>query len=241
VAAMYALTRTPFGRICNAVRDNPHRVAFIGYDPQRVRFISFSLSGLFAGIAGALAAINFEIMNASQLGATQSGTVILMTFIGGVGSFAGPIIGAILVTYLQVALSDITDAWQLYFGLLFIGMVMYAPEGIAGLLARQQPLLRGRQLHRVVPHYALALLPGLAAVAGLSLTVEMTNRLTVHAGDGPAMTFFHVPIRADSIVPWLVAAVLFAGGGWLFLRAAAAARQAYDDALAAALGRGNVS
>ncbi|MBS0520997.1 MAG: branched-chain amino acid ABC transporter permease [Proteobacteria bacterium] len=241
VAAMYALTRTPFGRICNAVRDNPHRVAFIGYDPQRVRFLSFSLSGLFAGIAGALAAINFEIMNAGQLGATQSGTVILMAFIGGIGSFGGPIIGAILVTYLQVALSDITDAWQLYFGLLFIAMVMFAPDGIAGLLARQQPLLRGRQLHRVLPAYALALVPGLAAVAGLSLAVEMTNRLTVHAGDGPAMSFLHVPLRADAPVPWLVAVVLFAGGGWLFLRAGGVARQAYDEALAIVQGRGNAS
>ena len=127
-AAMYALTRTPFGRICNAVRDNPQRASFIGYNTQAVRFLAFSLSGLFAGIAGGLAAINFEIVNATQLGAAQSGAVILMAFIGGVGNFAGPIIGAIVVTLLQVWLSDVTDAWQLYFGLLFIGMVMFAPE-----------------------------------------------------------------------------------------------------------------
>lgn len=235
VGAMYALTRTPFGRICNAVRDNPERAAFIGYDPQAVRFLSFTLSGLFAGIAGALAALNFEIMNAAQLGAAQSGAVILMVFIGGVGTFAGPIIGAILVTYLQVALSDVTDAWQLYFGLLFIGMVMFAPEGIAGLLVRQQPLLRGRQLHKVVPFYALALLAGLVTIAGLSLAIEMANRLTAHAGDGPKMTFLHIPLNATAVVPWAIAAVLLAGGGWLFLRAARASRNAYDTALAAAL------
>ncbi len=235
VAAMYALTRTPFGRICNAVRDNPERAAFIGYDPQAVRFLSFTLSGLFAGIAGALAAINFEIMNAGQLGAAQSGAVILMVFIGGVGTFAGPIIGAILVTYLQVALSDVTDAWQLYFGLLFIGMVMFVPEGIAGLLLRQQPLLRERQLHRVVPFYALALLAGLVTIAGLSLAIEMANRLTAHAGDGPKMAFLHVPLNATSVLPWAIAAVLLVGGGWLFLRAARASRNAYDTALAASL------
>lgn len=234
VAAMYAVTRTPLGRICNAVRDNPERARFIGYNTQTVRFIAFSLSGLFAGIAGGLAAVNFELMSSTQLGAAQSGAVILMTYIGGVGEFTGPIIGAILVTYLQVTLSDITDVWQLYFGLLFIGMVMFAPEGIAGLLARQRPLLQARQLHRVVPFYALALLPGLAAIAGLSLMIEMTNQLTVHASDGPAMVFCYVPFHANTPLPWLIAAVLLAGGTGLFLRAARATGNAYSEALAAA-------
>jgi branched-chain amino acid transport system permease protein len=62
---MYALTRTPFGRICNAVRDNPDRARFIGYNTTMVRFLAFSLAGLFAGIAGGLAALNFEIVTSS--------------------------------------------------------------------------------------------------------------------------------------------------------------------------------
>lgn len=233
-AAMYALTRTPFGRICNAVRDNPERARFIGYNTQTVRFISFSLAGLFAGIAGGLAALDFEIMNSSQMGASQSAAVILMTYIGGVGGFAGPIIGAILVTYLQVMLSDVTEAWQLYFGLLFIGMVMFAPSGIAGLLALQQPLLRARRLHRVLPFYGLALLTGLVAVAGLSMVIEMTYQLTVHAPDGPAMAFCYVPFDANTPLPWAIAAVLLAGGSWLFLHAARATGHAYAEALAGA-------
>jgi branched-chain amino acid transport system permease protein len=236
-AVMYALTRTPFGRICNAVRDNPERTRFIGYDTQRVRFIAFTLSGFFAGIAGGLIAINFELMSATQLDATQSGSVILMTFIGGVGEFAGPIIGAILLTYLQVTLSDLTDVWELYLGLLFIGMVMFAPEGIAGLLARQRPLLQARLLHRVVPFYGLASLPGLAAIAGLSMVIEMTDQLAVHAADGPAMVFCYVPFNANAPLPWLIAAVLLAGGLWLFRRAARATGRVYADVLAAALAR----
>ena len=71
---MYALTRTPLGRMCNAVRDNPERVQFVGYDPHVVRYLAFCFSGFFAGIAGALAAINFEIANSACLGAVQSGT-----------------------------------------------------------------------------------------------------------------------------------------------------------------------
>ena len=64
IVLMFAATRTPFGRICNAVRDNPERVQFIGYDPHVVRYLAFSLAGLFAGIAGALASINFELAHA---------------------------------------------------------------------------------------------------------------------------------------------------------------------------------
>jgi branched-chain amino acid transport system permease protein len=234
MAAMYALARTPFGRMCNAVRDNPERVRFIGYNTQTVRFMSFSLSGFFAGIAGGLIAINFELMSSTQLGAAQSGSVILMTYIGGVGEFIGPIIGAVLVTYLQVTLSDVTDVWELYFGLLFIGMVMFVPGGIAGLLMQQRPLLQGRQLHRVLPYYGLALLPGLAAILGLSLVIEMTNQLTVHASDGPAMVFFYVPFNANAPLPWLIAVILLAGGTWLFLCAARTTGHAYREALSAA-------
>src|SRR5665213_580006 len=95
--AMYALTRTPLGRMCNAVRDNPERVQFVGYDPHVVRYLAFCFAGFFAGIAGALAAINFEIANSADVGAVQSGTVLFATYIGGVGFFIGPIVGAIFV------------------------------------------------------------------------------------------------------------------------------------------------
>jgi branched-chain amino acid transport system permease protein len=228
MAAMYAITRTPFGRICNAVRENPQRVSFIGYNTQTVRFVSFSLSGLFAGVAGGLAAINFEIMNSMQMGAAESGAVILMTYIGGIGNFTGPIIGAILVTYLQFTLSDITPVWQLYFGLFFIAIVMFAPNGIAGILTAQEPLIRIGRFHRVAPSYLLAVLPALVALAGFSLMVEMTYRLSVR---GSAMIFLYMNMDARSPLPWLIAIVLFAGGGWLFLLGARKVGQIYGEAL----------
>ena len=238
VAAMYAITRTPFGRICNAVRNNPDRVDYIGYNTTTVRFIAFSLAGMFAGIAGGLAALNFEIVTSSAMGAGQSGVVVLMTYIGGVGNFAGPIIGAVLVTYLQVMLSDVTGAWQLYFGLLFIAVVMFAPGGIAGLLAHQQPLIQGRQFHRVLPSYALALLTGLIALAGLSMVIEMSYQLTVDASEGPQTSFAYMAVNAASPLPWVIALALLVGGGALFLRAGRRALDAYDEALAAARKRG---
>src|SRR5262245_65136175 len=99
--AMYALTHTPFGRLCNAVRENPERVEFIGCSRTLVRFMAFCGAGFFAGIAGGLAAINFEIVNASYVGLQKSGIVLRAGSIGGIGHFIGPVLGAILVPQLQ--------------------------------------------------------------------------------------------------------------------------------------------
>jgi branched-chain amino acid transport system permease protein len=132
--AMFAFTRTPLGRISNAVRDNPERAEFIGYDPVRVRYLVMIIAGFFAGIAGALACINYEIVNAENVGALKSGEVLIATFIGGAGVFFGPILGAIVFTFMAVAIGTITKAWLLYLGLLFVLMVIYVPGGFSSLI-----------------------------------------------------------------------------------------------------------
>lgn len=213
---MYHFTRTPLGRMCNAVRDNAERVQFVGYNPQVVRFLAFCVSGFFAGVAGGLAAIHFEIANSAYFSATQSGNVLLATFIGGSGYFFGPIIGAALVSYLQVMLSDVTEIWQLYFGLLFIAMVMFAPQGIAGLLMMHRPLWGKGGVAKVTAAYAIALPPAIIMLTGVVLAIEMTYRLAVKAAEGPGMTFFTVPLAADRLLPWLCAGVFVAGGFALF-------------------------
>jgi branched-chain amino acid transport system permease protein len=213
---MCRFTQTPLGRMCNAVRDNAERAQFVGYDPQVVRFLAFCVAGFFAGVAGGLAAIHFEIANSAYFSATQSGNVLLATFIGGGGYFFGPIIGAVLVSYLQVMLSDVTDIWQLYFGLLFIVMVMFAPGGIAGLLVMHRPLWHKRALQKVAVAYVIALVPALIMLAGAALVIEMTYRLAVKAAEGPAMTFLTVPLSADHPIAWLSAGALAIGGFTLF-------------------------
>ena len=127
VALMYAFTQTPLGRILNAVRDNPERVEFIGYNTQRVRYFAFIIAGFFAGISGGLGALNFEIVTSEVVGAGRSGGYLLFTFLGGATFFFGPIIGGILMVLAFVLLSELTKAWLLYLGLLFLFMVMYAP------------------------------------------------------------------------------------------------------------------
>ena len=213
---MYRFTRTPLGRMCNAVRDNAERVQFVGYNPQVVRFLAFCASGFFAGIAGGLATIHFEIANSAYFSATQSGNVLLATFIGGSGYFFGPVIGAVLVSYLQVMLSDVTEIWQLYFGLLFIVMVVFAPQGIAGLLMMHRPLWSKGGLPKVAAAYAIALAPALVMLTGVALVIEMIYRLAVKAADGPDMTFLTVPLAANHLLAWLSAGALMAGGFVLF-------------------------
>jgi branched-chain amino acid transport system permease protein len=236
--AMYALTRTPLGRMCNAVRDNPERVQFVGYDPHVVRYLAFCFSGFFAGIAGALAAINFEIANSAYLGAVQSGTVLFSTYIGGVGFFIGPVIGAIFVTLLSLSLSDLTTVWQLYFGLFFIAMVMFAPGGITGLLMKHRPLVRGGTLFKVLPSYVVAFVPTLALVIGLMVAIECVVHYTVNPGEDPNIHPFGIPFNATSPLTWAVAAILIIGGFLIARITWKRVAEAWDDALTTARAKG---
>ena len=237
VIAMYALTRTPLGRMCNAVRDNPERVQFVGYDPHVVRYIAFCFAGFFAGIAGALAAINFEIANSAYLGAVQSGTVLFATYIGGVGFFIGPIVGAIFVTILSLGLSDVTPVWQLYFGLIFIAVVMYAPGGLTGLIMMHRPLIRAGTLSKVIPSYAVAFLPTLAMVTGLALVIECVV-YAMHGDGNPDIRAFGVPFNAASPITWGIAVVLLVGGFFVARITWTRIAHAWDDALVVAREKG---
>jgi branched-chain amino acid transport system permease protein len=238
VVAMYALTRTPFGRMCNAVRDNPERVQFVGYDPHVIRFLAFCFAGFFAGIAGALTAINFEIANAAYLGSMQSGVVLMAAYIGGVRFFIGPIIGAIFVTYLLLVLSDLTAVWQLYFGLFFILVVMFAPGGITGLLMKHRPLVRAGTLFTVLRAYLVALVPTLTTIAGLILAIEIVAQHTLNAGEDPNTKAFGVRFNAASPLIWLLAVALVIGGFAMTRRTWRWVEKAWDEALIAAREKG---
>ncbi len=234
VIAMYALTRTPLGRMCNAVRDNPERVQFVGYDPHMIRYLAFCFSGFFAGVAGSLAAINFEIANSAYLGAVQSGTVLFAAYIGGVGFFIGPIVGAIFVTLLSLGLSDLTSVWQLYFGLFFIAVVMFAPGGITGLLMMHGPLIRAGLLSRMLPSYLVAFVPTLMLIIGLMLAIETTVHYTVHPGEDSRVKAFGLAFDAASPVIWAAALILIVVGFILARMSWARVAHAWDDTLTAA-------
>jgi branched-chain amino acid transport system permease protein len=213
IVAIYALTRTPFGRMCNAVRENPTRAEFIGYSPRVLRFLAFCFSAFFAGVAGGLAAINFEIMNAQQLGAQQSSLVLLMTYVGGVNFFYGPIIGAAIITYLQIMLSDVTGSWQLYFGLLFMGVVLYAPGGVAGWLMLHEEALRRGQAWRLARPYGLVAPAIAVGIVGAIALIELAHRyFAAEPGDSGVLSLFGFNVDAASPLPWLVALALLCAG-----------------------------
>ncbi len=214
--AMYALTQTPLGRIANAVRDNPERAQFLGYNPQRVRFLMVALGGFFAGIAGGLSALNYEIVTAEALSAHTSGTVLLMAYVGGAGTFYGPILGAALITVMQVVVAGITKAWPFYFGLLFLVIVLYAPGGIAGVLELHLRARRAGMLGRLAPAYLLAAGP-VALIGGGTVTlVELAYALVNRVEEGTArLRLPGLVLDSRTAPPWIGAAAAVLVGALL--------------------------
>lgn len=140
--AIYFLTLTPLGKLASAVRENAERLAFLGFDPRWVRFLMLCFSCFFAGVAGGLSALHFEIATTDNLSMLRSGSILLFTYIGGTALFLGPVLGAVLAIVMSVFLSEITPAWQLYLGILFMLTVSFAPQGISGLLVTYSNAIR---------------------------------------------------------------------------------------------------
>jgi branched-chain amino acid transport system permease protein len=215
-AAMFAFTRTPLGRMLNAVRDNPERVEFVGYSTQRVRYLSFIIAGFFAGVSGGMYALHFEIATAEVVGAARSGAYLLFTFLGGATFFFGPIIGAVLMVLAGVLLSELTKAWLLYLGLVFLLMVMYAPGGVASLIMMNVRVAVFGRLRELLPTYA-----GLAAALAVTLlgagaVVEMIYHLQLNDTAGSELGYLGLQLSVGSALHWLAAlAVLAAGLGLL--------------------------
>ncbi|MDI1273806.1 branched-chain amino acid ABC transporter permease [Polaromonas sp.] len=216
VAAMFAFTRTPLGRMLNAVRDNPERVEFVGYDTQRVRYIAFIIAGFFAGISGGLAALNFEIVTAEVVGAARSGAYLLFTFLGGATFFFGPIIGAILMVLAFVLLSEFTKAWLLYLGLIFLFMVMYAPGGIASLIMMNLRVALYGKLRQLWVSYLALAVTALVLLLGAGAMIEMVYHLQLNTTLGSKLQFLGVPLDAKSVNSWFGAALVMLTGLGLF-------------------------
>ncbi len=231
--AMFALAHTPLGRIANAVRDNPERAEFVGYDPQRVRFLMLMLSAFFAGISGGLAAINFEIVSAENVSAARSGAVLLFAFIGGTGIFFGPMLGALVGVLLTVMLPEFTKAWLLYLGIFFIMMVMYAPGGMASLIVMNLRLVSKGLMPRVLPAMLRLAAPAVIALTGFVMLIEMTYRLSLDAAHGTSLNLFGWNVDATSTPAWLIAISMLLVGGAFFLRLRGAFLDVWEDAQAA--------
>jgi branched-chain amino acid transport system permease protein len=174
---LYFYTGTPVGRLTLAVRENSHRLGFLGYKVHTLKVLAFAVSAMFAGVAGSLQAINNESCNYVVFDLRLSAEVVLNTYIGGVNVFLGPALGAAVMTFFGYAVSDLTRSWLLYQGILFVIVMLFAPTGIAGLMQWWMDARRTHSFVAILQILGLSLLSGLLLILGGVFLVEMTQRI----------------------------------------------------------------
>jgi branched-chain amino acid transport system permease protein len=127
-------TKTAMGQTVLLMRENEERMKFLGYNTNISRLILFTFTGALAGLAGAFYTLHFQFVSQSAISVDMTTTVLLMTFVGGTGTFWGPILGAFFYIIVQNYLSDVTDRWPLFMGLIFILMVLLIPGGLSQII-----------------------------------------------------------------------------------------------------------
>jgi branched-chain amino acid transport system ATP-binding protein len=209
VVLLHRLMRSPFGHVLVAIRENEQRAGFQGYDTRRYKLLAFVVSVVLTGLAGALIVFDHRIAAAESTTVAFSGELLAMVVIGGMRSFLGPALGVLFYLLFRELFSVYTDNWLFWFGLTFVGFVLFSPDGLAGIWARlrahwrrapeEGAAMSRRQIHEGLPLPAF-LRPeapagtvlevnglrrnfgGIRAVDGLDLVV---NAGEVHALLGP--------------------------------------------------------
>jgi len=136
--ACWYFIRTPLGNICASIKSNEERAKFIGFNVSASKLTFLTILGFFAGISGALYAQFQEFIATSVIDGGMSTNVLFMAYIGGVGYFWGPIVGSAIFVYLSEYLSSFTDRWEFILGIIFILVVLFAPQGIMGTIRRKK-------------------------------------------------------------------------------------------------------
>ncbi|WP_321814656.1 MULTISPECIES: branched-chain amino acid ABC transporter permease [unclassified Paraburkholderia] len=231
-AAIYAISRTPYARLANAVRDNPLRCAALGASPARVRATMIVLGACFAGVAGTLALINVELAAAESVGMTRSAAVLIATMTGGASSFFGPVLGALVWVAFSVGVASVSRAWMLYVGLFFIVLVLTAPDGLAGVVARQRAKLAQHGWRRCRTHWTMVALATVCGTLALVLAVQWAYALRF-GDDDPAAWLVALSPRASAALAAAIVVLSIATIG-LTRQARRAARSLADAQKAAA-------
>jgi len=132
--AMYVIVRSPFGLALQGIRESESRMAALGHNPWLVKYLVFLISGFFAGLAGVLYGYFKGFVNPDALSVVMSAEVLLMVILGGAGTLVGPFIGALVIVLLSNLISAFTDRWVLILGLIYVLVVLLAPNGLVGLV-----------------------------------------------------------------------------------------------------------
>ena len=143
---LWRFHRSPVGSVLVAIRENEQRARFIGYPTNRYKLIGFLLSAVVVAVAGTVSVFNHRFASAEPLSVAFSGELIAMVVIGGMRSFLGPALGALFFILFREFLSIWTPQWLFYFGLLFIGFVVFSPTGLVGVAERLLAPLRRREI-----------------------------------------------------------------------------------------------
>lgn len=132
--AMWRFVRSPFGLTLRGIRDSESRMRSLGYNVPLHLFIGFTVSGFFAGVAGAMYAMFNNFVSPSTVALAQSVEGLLMAIVGGIGTLFGAFLGAAAIIALENTVSAYTERWQMVLGLTFVLIMIFAPEGIIGKL-----------------------------------------------------------------------------------------------------------
>jgi branched-chain amino acid transport system permease protein len=178
---------------------------------------------MFAGVAGSLQAISNESANYVVFDAAVSAAVVLNAYIGGVGSFLGPALGAALMSLFGYAVSDTTQSWLLYQGALFVLVMLFLPAGLTGLVATASRVIERRGVGALLGFVLLALPAAVLLCAGAVFVIEVLQGLCSQdyrslarmAASAPPITLFGRAWSPTAFVTWLVPVALLAGGGLL--------------------------
>jgi branched-chain amino acid transport system permease protein len=152
VFALWRLVHSPLGRVLSAIKQNETRAAFVGYNTWVYKWLAFTLSAAIAGLAGSLFAMAQQSAYPNVMSLHNSGFVVMMVLIGGgLVSFWGPVIGATIFILARDLLGAYTETWLLWYGLVFMLMVVFQPEGAAGLWQRWMARLRASRTGAATP------------------------------------------------------------------------------------------
>ncbi|HEU5360646.1 MAG TPA: branched-chain amino acid ABC transporter permease [Candidatus Deferrimicrobiaceae bacterium] len=137
------VVESPFGATLKSIRENEERVGFIGVKVRRYQLAVMVLSGAFSGLAGALFAGYQHSIHPDMLHWTKSGEVILMSILGGVSSFFGPLVGAAIILYIEDMIGKYTEFWEICIGTIMLAIVIFFPRGVIGTFETWTERLRG--------------------------------------------------------------------------------------------------
>ena len=211
----YYFLQTPLGKMCNAVRENPSRTEYIGYSIYMVRYLSFCFSGFIAGIAGTLFVINYELFSPEVFSLRESFNILAATFIGGTGYFLGPIIGASIFSLSSIVLSNSTELWSLYQGIILMIFVLYFPRGLTGFFIDQRDFNKSKSKLDLLYHYLKTIVPALVTIFSFAWLIECLNTI-LHHQEKANFVFLWVLFSTSNPFNWFIA-ILLVGLGIYFL------------------------